>query len=163
MLRGLLTAYLLFASLAGPCGYCCLASQLLARAAAAGQTASTHPTASACRHCTLANDTAGACSGCCPTSRPSDDPVNGPRPGPACPVCPCGGPSLCYGSLTAKLDDTGSTALLRWLLGAAQGGMGFDVANQPVPQTVAADNATSAALPFLSAQDLLHLHHRLRC
>jgi hypothetical protein len=62
-----------------------------------------------------------------------------------------------------KLDESFGATWLRWLLGAAPGLLALA---GPEPLTLladAADGPAPFAVPFLSASDLLHVHHRMRC
>ena len=62
-----------------------------------------------------------------------------------------------------KLDDLYRMSWLRWLLDAAPGLIGPDGAQPLALAAFTADGLAPTALPFLSADDLLHVHHRLRC
>jgi hypothetical protein len=62
-----------------------------------------------------------------------------------------------------QLDQSAGWAWLRWLQGTALGLSGvIGTAESPFP-AITADGLLPHALPFLSASDLLHVHHRLRC
>jgi hypothetical protein len=159
MLRGVLTVYLLLVTAAGPC-FCCIAGQLLARPRSSTSPAEPGPLQS---RCVSANNSCGTCGSCCSTGRDSSAPARRPAPAAPCPACPCGEPSLCCGTLAGRLDDSFAPSLLRWLVDAAAGPLWFDGADRPALAVVVGPEQTFGAVPFLTASDLLHVHHRLRC
>src|SRR4051812_19839112 len=99
MVRGVLTAYLMLFTVAGPCACCYLAAPLLAGDRTAPPTA---------RRCASAGNSYHTCGHCCSDEhRPGDPQAGTPRrPAPACPTCPCGDPSLCCGAPVGKLDES---------------------------------------------------------
>jgi hypothetical protein len=152
MLRSVVTAYLALFTLAGPCACCWAVSLRLA----GRPTARTPPAADCCAPSGKSCHTCG--------SRCSGDHPPAPRPTePPCPACPCGDPSLFWGAPVGKLDESFGAPWLRWLLDAAPGLFGSAGTESLTLVADPADGLVPTALPFLSAADLLHVHHRLRC
>jgi hypothetical protein len=71
--------------------------------------------------------------------------------------------ALCCGTWVGQLDQSAGSAWLRWLQGTPLGlGGVIGTAESPF-LTATAEGLLLDALPFLTASDLLHVHHRLRC
>ena len=116
MVRGVLIAYLMLFTVAGPCACCCLATPLLAGDSAPPPAA----------RCASAGKSCHTCGNCCSDEhRPAP-----PRPSPPCPSCPCGDPSLCCGAPVGKLDESFGGSWLRWLLDSLPGPVGLTDAEQ---------------------------------
>jgi hypothetical protein len=136
MLRIILTAYLAFATSAGPAVCCCLAVR---RASTPCQG----------EHC-------AAEKGCCSQSPGGCTKL--PRRTTPCP-CPntTGGCCLQAPTIVAKNDVRGDLVLLLTDLPA------FDQIAIVPPPYLAACTALAVSEPFWRTTDLLHVHHRLRC
>ena len=162
MPRGILTAYLFLVTAAGPCLCCCAGQFIPELPASTCQPATTPGGAVPSCGCGSAAPAGNASGGCCSTGRRSH-PTQRQTPAVPCPACPCGGPALCCGAPVAKLDESGTSALLHWLLDAAPALAWFGGADRPALPALASADGGRSALPFLTPSDLLHVHHRLRC
>lgn len=149
MLRLGLTAWFALTTLIGPCLCCCTNFRLTS----AGQ----HPAAATTRHSTVRH--------CpyCGVERPARPDGHAPSKVPSCPSCPFrdgpAGPSATSGTaptLADRIADlrSGVDRMVGGLLGLAPLGVSFGL--------VRIDRA-HPALPFPTADDLLHVHHVLRC
>jgi hypothetical protein len=147
MLRGALTAYLVFFTAAGPCLACCAASRLLTAAAPAPARAE--------------EAAAPCCCGGDDTASPACEAPRSPQP-PAPPSCPCDDHPARQGSVAVASAATAELSLLRWSLELTSVTAAFA---DPIAPTAPAvpPGAAAPADPFLSASDLLHVQHRLRC
>lgn len=142
MLRRVLTAYLAFLAAAAPCLCCCTTGRLVAAAPPATPAESPPPC-------------------CCHDADPA--PPAEPRPAPPQPPeqrCPCR--DHAQKQATAVIAPAESS-LLRATLSAAA--VQTPVLVPPAGSSPAAGlvAAFAPSEPFLTASDLLDVHHRLRC
>jgi hypothetical protein len=154
MLRGVLIAYLVLFTAAGPCLCCCAALRTHAATRATPPAEPATPAAPCCqRHHRDATPAAAP-----ERPAPAGDPT---APDPKQP-CPCRDHPARRGKMAVTSAAAGELSLLRWSL---QSPLAATLAADPpaadppaaLPDLAAVDN------PFLSADQLLHVQHRLRC
>ncbi len=150
MLRRALTVYLLLFTAAGPALCCCAATSLFAAPPAAAH--ATRPQPTCCRGKATSPD-AG-----CPKRLPGRD-SRAPQP---CPDCPVQHHPTLLGSVVVDASRAAELSLLRLALHATLPPAAGVLLPDPLA-LLRADAASPAAGPFLSAFDLLHVQHRLRC
>jgi len=139
MLRSVLTAYLAFVTAAAPCLCCCTTARLFAAPPAKSAPPATAPS-------------------CCHEVETPADPVPAPQPKAPEPRCPCRDHSDMQGQVTVGPVAAELALALTTLVVALIANPDLD----PTP-VVDVDGPVSCHDPFLSATDLLHVHHRLRC
>jgi hypothetical protein len=148
MLRRVLTAYLALLTVAAPCLCCCTTGRLLAAAGnpLAGRPAQPDPPA-----------TAAPC--CCHDVDTPDEPQPAPQPKQPIPEqrCPCRDHSDKQAQVTVAPAITAELALLRTVFDAAP------IALLELNPSVVLLNSLQPPEPFPSTDDLLQVHHRLRC